>query len=235
MTEHENEKKSAAPLKANVPTVKSPKLPARKGKLEYFEFDVYAKAMEHMMCNINALADYEDNPENRWRLTGSNNLPLFYREFAAGREAFERDEYYRERKKMRPDLNDVWTKWEITRRVVTEKVGLLIGGFPNAGPHNPEAYMGMLIEEIIAANPRVSVLEATCRELRRSKNFAPSIAEVLKELKAQANKWYDALEIDEGDIEHWQKEHENLRAASRAKEAKAGEAAAKHNGSGADA
>jgi hypothetical protein len=218
-----SDKKKSAPLQAKQAVVKSAaKLPAVKSKLEYFEFDAYAEAAQTMLDCINAIQNHDDGK------------PVFfgspanaYRQFDAGRKMFERDELYRTRKTARRSVGGSCIReghQEITRRVVTEKVGLLIGSFPNAGPHNPEAYMGMMIEEIIAANPSASALEATCRELRRTKNFAPSTAEVLKELhKQEAELWGECLCIWEDDIEWWVKERERLIEAAKAREAKEAE------------
>jgi hypothetical protein len=119
----------------------------------------------------------------------------------------------------------MWTDLEINRRVVVEKVSLLVGSFPNAAPHNPEAYTGMMVEEIIAANPTVSALEATCRELRRTKTFPPSIAEMLKELWAQAEMFHATEGIYEDDIEYIEKKRDKMGAAHDALVLKAREAA----------
>jgi hypothetical protein len=83
----------------------------------------------------------------------------------------------------------VWTTQQITRRVVAEEVAMLIGSFPNANPTSPKVYVRMLIEEIMAANPSFVALEGTCRELRRTKTFAPTIAEVLEVLRKQEECW----------------------------------------------
>jgi hypothetical protein len=73
--------------------------------------------------------------------------------------------------------------WCIKRRVVVEKLALLIGSFPNAGPHNPETYCAMLTNEILVANPTVIQLEHACRVIRRAKNFPPTIKEMLETLE----------------------------------------------------
>lgn len=200
-------KKKSAALTANAPTVKSAKVPAVKAKGEYFEFDAYAEAGRIMLSRIDDLMEHK-------RVFLVDDLQHWYDEFAAGREVFERDELYRERKTSRPNLTGCWTLREITRRVVTEKVGLLLASFPNASPGNGEGYVGMLIEEIVAANPSASALEATCRELRRSKNFAPSIAEMLKELRTQTESWDECLYLWEDDIGHWEQRRQELVAAA---------------------
>jgi hypothetical protein len=216
-------KKPAVPLKANVLTVKSTKLPAVKAKREYFQFDAYTEAARVLRMRIDVIMA-SVALEKTADVSYCDDLQSRYAAFAAGRELFERDEFYRMRKTARQDMSGTWTNHEITRRVVIEKIGLLIGSFPNAAPHNAETYIGLLIEEIIAANPSVTVLEATCRELRRSKTFVPTISEVLKELHAQAEKWSDCLHIYEDDIEYWQQERARLIAAADAKAAKDDEA-----------
>jgi hypothetical protein len=206
-------KPKAAALKVNLPVVKSDtkaKLPAVKAKREYFEFDAYAEVAQQLAKNGDDT--FEGDVRN-----SHDDLMRLYREFDAGRSFFERDELYRTRKPRRQNLLGCWCEHEITRRVVSEKISLLIGSFPNAGPHNPETYMGMMIEEVIAANPSASALEATCRELRRTKNFAPSIAELLKELRRQAEQWRNVLGLGEDDIEYWQRLRARQIAEARGK------------------
>ncbi len=91
--------------------------------------------------------------------------------------------------------------WRLKRRVISEQVAALIGSFPNCGPHNPQTYAGMLTNEIAAADPDAITLEATCRIVRRTKNFAPTIAEVLEILKEQSSAVSDMAEADE--LKNW--------------------------------
>ena len=67
--------------------------------------------------------------------------------------------------------------------------------------------MGFLVEEIIAANPRASALEATVRELRRNwkQSRPPPIAEMLEVLQRQAQEWSDVLFLHRHDIAHWKR------------------------------
>jgi hypothetical protein len=107
----------------------------------------------------------------------------------------------------------------LKRRIIEEQVALLLGSFPNAGPHNPAVYSGMLVEEIVAAGPSAVALEATCREIRRTKNFAPTIAEVLKILKeketesAEAN---DACCDDDETSDYFARMESQIREAEAA-------------------
>jgi hypothetical protein len=62
------------------------------------------------------------------------------------------------------------------------------GHHTNVTPGNPETFLGMMVEEMIAANPTVSELEAACRSLRRN----ISIPKLLKKLKRQNKLWRTA-------------------------------------------
>jgi hypothetical protein len=106
---------------------------------------------------------------------------------------------------------DYETDRQIRRQFVGDKIGFLIGSFPNAGPHNPEIYVAMLIEEIVAANPSASALEATCRQIRRTATFVPTLAEVLKILREQETFWEgDGLLYSMREKRDWHAELEEL-------------------------
>jgi hypothetical protein len=86
-------------------------------------------------------------------------------------------------------MRDGRERWRLKRRVVDEQVALLIGSFPTGQPHNPAIYTGMLTTEILATHPSAISLEATCRTIRRSKSFLPSIKEVLEVLAQSEGEW----------------------------------------------
>jgi hypothetical protein len=69
------------------------------------------------------------------------------------------------------------------RRVIAEQVGLLLGSYPNAVPHDPEAFVLMMIEEIARAEPSAIDLERACRSLRRTLKFPPTIPEMLEAIE----------------------------------------------------
>jgi hypothetical protein len=96
---------------------------------------------------------------------------------------------------------------------------LLLGAFPNAGPHAPEVYAPPLIEEIVAADPDAIRLEVAMRGLRRDKNFVPTIAEVLKAIEEVAK-----IKGDMADILQTRKQLEAAVAEAKAKLAKPAEA-----------
>jgi hypothetical protein len=184
MTKHFDQSHAkSAPLVANVPVVKSAKLPA---KLEWRAFDDFARIAQ-------SLAGRWNDDKDKW--VGVDN-PHTYKslvKFFAAVQAFNRPEFYQETE-LRPNLLDCWTPHQIRRDVVSDQIGLLIGGFPNGTPNSPEVYTKLMIEEIVAANPSMIALEATCRKIRRTKKFLPAIVEVLDILREQAAWWSDTWE-----------------------------------------
>jgi hypothetical protein len=113
-------------------------------------------------------------------------------------------------------------KWTLSRRVVSEQIALLLASFQNARPGTPKVFARMLTEEIYAKNPNACVLESACRQVRREKDFPPSIAEVLKAVKQEGNAWCERWEIlDECDADQLQQELEEAIANAEAIIAKA--------------
>jgi hypothetical protein len=67
----------------------------------------------------------------------------------------------------------------------------------------------------------VSALEATCREIRRTKNFPPTPAEMLKELRKQTDElWEDVLQTGQDTIDACVERRAKLDEAHKAREAK---------------
>jgi hypothetical protein len=217
-------KRKSAPLQSKQAVVKSTKLPALKRKGEWSEFDAYVEAARVLDRLTDAIVNHKEGYPTGL-LPSVARLQASYDEFDRYWKMFERDELYRQRKQRwvkRPN-GGYYTEREITRRVVLEKIGLLIGSFPNATPHSIEVYVGMLAEEIIAADPSVSGLEATFREIRRSKTFLPTIAEVLKEFYQQEAFWQPILEIGQCDVDYWIKQRAKFEEAYQARLAKEAE------------
>jgi hypothetical protein len=168
-------------LQNSTPIVKSAKLPATRGKREYRDFDDFARLGK-------TLVERFDDVVVRGNADDGTTLPMI-KAFWVETAFFDRDTLYEETKKKRPNHVGCHTDRQITRRVVSEEISLLIGGFPNAGPHSPKVYTRMMIEEIVAANPTAVALEGACREIRRTKTFAPSIPELLEALRQHEERW----------------------------------------------
>jgi hypothetical protein len=91
---------------------------------------------------------------------------------------------------------------EITKSQVSKHIALLIGSFPNANPADPRTYTETLIEEVVAAAPMVTTLEAACRKVRRTAKFLPTISEVLAAIEVEERVWDERwAAIDYADME----------------------------------
>jgi hypothetical protein len=106
--------------------------------------------------------------------------------------AFKRDEKWYNRR----ELYEIKGKgkrereqWTLSRRVVAEQIALLLASFQNSRPGTPKVFGKMLVEEVYANNANACVLESACRRVRRTKDFPPSIAEVLKAIDEEASAW----------------------------------------------
>src|SRR5215831_8363736 len=68
------------------------------------------------------------------------------------------------------------------------------GELSNARPGTPKVFGRMLTEEVYANSPNACVLESACRQVRRTKDFPPSIAEVLKAIDKEGDAWCERWE-----------------------------------------
>lgn len=82
-----------------------------------------------------------------------------------------------------------------TENVVDKQIGLLLGAYPNAAPTNPEAYVALLKFDIIDAGIPDAITFMTCRELRRTQKFLPTISEFLSIAKRHIDHWSLARRI----------------------------------------
>jgi hypothetical protein len=61
---------------------------------------------------------------------------------------------------------------------------------PNANPGNSEAYVGMMVEEVMAEDDvSLVVLESACSQIRRTSKFPPTTAEVIEAIREQVELW----------------------------------------------
>jgi hypothetical protein len=234
------------PLKNAVQVIKSAeKLPATLPKREYADFDafvantdkvttVFARVWEdeQRLCEIefewlqwpdSRSLDLKEARAQIERAKMKVQLARYtLREFPQARKRFaqcKRDVKWYDRK----ELYEVKgkgkrEKWTLSRRVVSEEIGLLLASFQNARPGTPEAFGKMMIEEVYANGPNACVLESACRQVRREKDFPPSIAEVLKAIDKESSAWCDRwTTLIEADIDQTQREFEETIARAEAK------------------
>jgi len=72
---------------------------------------------------------------------------------------------------------------------VARMITILLGSFPSAKIPEPEIFARLLIEDVMALEPSFVELESTCRELRKTKKFMPTISEVIEEFEKQQELW----------------------------------------------
>jgi len=227
-----SEKKKSAPLQSKQAIIKPPPTTPRTiPTREYFEFDQYAENGQALADVIDVVHDHREG-EPLWAMecgtADADELQEIYDDFDRDRKHYERDELYRKRDKERKTLTGYWSDRELTRLVVAEQVGMLrtMLAFPaaaGASKRKKEIQPGMMIEHIIAANPRYSMLEATRRQLIDTKKGFMSMAEVMEVLREQGKLWGRCLSIDQDDIERCKKRIAKLQVAYEAKQAKEAE------------
>ena len=72
---------------------------------------------------------------------------------------------------------------------------VLLASFPNANPGNSEAYVGMMVEDVMAEDHvSLVVLESACSQIRRTSKFPPTTAEVIEAIREQAELWEPRLD-----------------------------------------
>ena len=77
-------------------------------------------------------------------------------------------------------------------------IAMLVGSIPNATPGNPEAYIGMMVEEVMTEDISLPALESACSQIRRRVKFTPSISEVIEAIQEQAELWEPRLNAIHG-------------------------------------
>src|SRR5262249_11690993 len=222
------------PLKNStaVAVVQSPKLPAPKPQREYGDFDAFVANGDEMVAFFQRIDGYLDRLDFDKRFEWLDkpdhygiDLERTKQEIASakygvesarhalsqlpwarkGLAAFKRDLKWYDRK----ELYDIKGKGKhqqrtLSRRVVSEQIGLLLASFQNSRPGTPKVFGKMVVEEVYANNPNACVLESACRRVRREKDFPPSIAEVLKAIKSEGSAWCDRWELEESDADYMQ-------------------------------
>jgi hypothetical protein len=79
---------------------------------------------------------------------------------------------------------------------IKQAIGGLIACYPTQA--DVAIFVAFAIEEVAVELPTVYTLAAACRELRRTKTFRPSIAEIIEALNARQSSWIRSI-VDLGD------------------------------------
>lgn len=72
------------------------------------------------------------------------------------------------------------------RRAVAALIGLMVDGFPNGRPHQPEVYVTTLVHEAMAGGYPLPAIAQACRQIAREARFLPAAAEFLAACGDQA-------------------------------------------------
>ena len=75
------------------------------------------------------------------------------------------------------------------RGEVAKMIAILMGSFPTSKIPEPGIFVPVLLDDVMALNPSLVEMETTCRELRKTKKFMPSVSEVIEELEKQKKLW----------------------------------------------
>jgi hypothetical protein len=77
----------------------------------------------------------------------------------------------------------------IKEEMVSMHIATLLASYPNSNASDPEAYLVMMVEEVMAVYPKLTVLDSACRQVRRTSKFPPVTSEVLAAIKEQEDIW----------------------------------------------
>lgn len=78
---------------------------------------------------------------------------------------------------------------QVSRPWLSLVLGQLVGSFPTSNLPNAGIYTRMLLEDVAAEAPTYAELATTCRRIRRTMKFMPSIAEVIDVLTEEQAAW----------------------------------------------
>lgn len=87
-----------------------------------------------------------------------------------------------------------WTnsEGEIQRPAVSKMLAYLVGSFPTSNLPNATVFTQAMLNDVMALDPEFVVLEAACRNLRKTQRFMPAICELIEEIEKQDGIWRKA-------------------------------------------
>jgi hypothetical protein len=83
------------------------------------------------------------------------------------------------------------------RDYYAKRASFLVGSFPSAAPHSPQAFIKMLVSSILVKAPSCMVLESACFELTTTYKYsnAPNIADLMTLIDKHNELWDERLWI----------------------------------------
>jgi hypothetical protein len=177
-------KKKTAALKTGEIAVRSAKLPALPEPVrfrDFIEFEIAADELDEYFRDLRLyLKADKDDPRMAADIEEEAGYCAELRaRVQAGFERFDRRHLY--------DEDDE----SLSHAYVAQRIGVLVGSFPNANPGSPDVFMKMLVEHVAAIGSLTDVaLESACREIVEESKFLPVISEVVKTIKRHAQEWW---------------------------------------------
>jgi hypothetical protein len=214
----DRKKPAAAALRASQQIVRSQptKQPATIVVPDFAEFERYGEACDQLRDYIEDISECEHGETPYYT---ADELQAAYDEFDASRRLFEHTELYC----LRQPRSGGECYLEISQRVVSQQLADLLHDVPPAPSiSNPKRFSQQLLEYVMAENPYWSVLEATRRQMVKSKSYC-TIAEVLHELKTQTQRWRQCVAMRPDDLARWKQRITDLEAVYVAQRARAEE------------
>jgi hypothetical protein len=87
---------------------------------------------------------------------------------------------------------------DVRKSEVAKMIAMLVGVLPAGNIPDVGIYVRILIDDVMACQPRFVELECTCRAIRTKQKFMPSICEFVTELDQQKGEWDERVDaLDE--------------------------------------
>jgi DNA repair exonuclease SbcCD ATPase subunit len=102
----------------------------------------------------------------------------------AGFERFDCADHYE-----KPDGDDDDDE-VLARDYIANRISVLIGSFPHAGPPSPDVYLRMMVEHLSAVDGLTQVaLESACREIVETLKYTPTASEMMSIIEKHVDRW----------------------------------------------
>jgi hypothetical protein len=166
--------------------VRSEKLPAKPKPFPWKAFKQFADDCDELLEYYEAACRGRDSPQTADRTSGDVEddaewLQRLIARCETGFAQFDREDKYHVAEDGERTLK---------QSHIAQRLGVLLGSFPNTNPHAPEVYSKMLVEHVGAIKGvNYLALESACRAIAESEKFAPAIAEMVKLLRTHIRQW----------------------------------------------
>lgn len=77
----------------------------------------------------------------------------------------------------------------LKKKIISERLALMLGAVHIGGPQTPEAFLLLLLEHVYDAEVSYLALESGCRQIEQTEKYVQAISEVLKVVKQDQEQW----------------------------------------------